>query len=87
MVRSEIAPVATAINSSIRLHRLPAGRVAAPLIAECFANLECRVIDTRLTKRYDLFILEVVKAWSTPSCKAPKTIHHQGTAHSWWTEK
>ncbi|RWK16599.1 MAG: flavin reductase family protein, partial [Mesorhizobium sp.] len=25
---------------------LPAERVSAPLVAECFANLECRVVDT-----------------------------------------
>ena len=35
-----------------------AERVAPPLIAECFANLECRVIHTRLVNKYDLFMLE-----------------------------
>ena len=52
--------------------------VAAPLIAECFANLECKVIDTRMVKTYDLFILEVVKAWIDPAQNNPKTIHHRG---------
>src|ERR1035438_2856807 len=28
--------------------------VGAPLVAECFANLECRVVDTRLVNRYNL---------------------------------
>jgi flavin reductase (DIM6/NTAB) family NADH-FMN oxidoreductase RutF len=41
---------------------LPAERVAAPLIKECFANLECRVADTRLVNQYNLFVLEVLKA-------------------------
>ncbi|UTD25901.1 flavin reductase family protein [Bradyrhizobium sp. WD16] len=56
----------------------PASQVAAPLIAECFANLECRVIDKRNVPRYNLFILEVVKAWTDPAQKNPKTIHHHG---------
>ncbi len=64
--------------SAFGLTPLPARRVAAPLIAECFANLECRVRDRRLVKSYNLFILEVLKAWIDPSQKAPKTLHHQG---------
>jgi len=60
------------------LTRVPAMRVAAPLIAECFANLECKVIDTRLVNAYNLFILEVVAAWIDPACKQPKTLHHRG---------
>lgn len=57
---------------------LPASRVAAPLIAECFANLECRVVDSRLVNKYNLFVLEAVQAWTDPRQPAPKTIHHQG---------
>ena len=49
-----------------------------PLVAECFANLECRVIDTRLVNAFNIFILEVVKAWIDPAQKNPKTIHHHG---------
>ncbi len=57
---------------------LPAARVAPPLVGECFANLECRVADTRLVNRYNLFVLRVLKAWKDPAQKNPKTIHHQG---------
>lgn len=57
---------------------VPAARVAPPLIAECFANLECKVSDTRLVAKYNLFILEVLKAWIDPAQKRPKTIHHHG---------
>jgi flavin reductase (DIM6/NTAB) family NADH-FMN oxidoreductase RutF len=57
---------------------VPAERVSPPLVAECFANLECRVADTRLVNRYNLFVLEVLKAWSDPTQKNPKTIHHHG---------
>lgn len=56
----------------------PASLVGAPLVAECFANLECRIADTRLVARYDLFVLEVVKAWRDPKRKDPRTIHHHG---------
>ena len=57
---------------------LRADCVKAPLVAECFANLECRVVDTRLVKRYNLFVLQVVKAWADPDQPKPKTIHHHG---------
>ncbi|MDD5365658.1 MAG: flavin reductase family protein, partial [Gallionellaceae bacterium] len=44
----------------------PAALVQAPLVGECYANLECRVHDTRMVNRYGIFILEVVKAWVDP---------------------
>jgi flavin reductase (DIM6/NTAB) family NADH-FMN oxidoreductase RutF len=57
---------------------LPAKSVKPPLIGECFANLECKVINTRLVNTYNLFILEVLAAWKDPAQKNPKTIHHCG---------
>lgn len=60
------------------LTALPAARVRAPLVGECWANLECRVVDTRMVRRYGLFVLEVVKAWIDPARKRPRTIHHLG---------
>ncbi len=60
------------------LTAVPAKHVAAPLVAECFANLECTVVNVRLVNEYNLFILEVVKAWIDGTQKNPKTIHHQG---------
>jgi flavin reductase (DIM6/NTAB) family NADH-FMN oxidoreductase RutF len=56
----------------------PAARVAAPLVAECFANLECRVVDARMVAKYNFFVLEVVKAWIKPGITQPRTIHHRG---------
>ena len=56
----------------------PAARVAPPLVVECFANLECRVVDTHLVNKFNLFVLEVVKAWTDPAQKHPRTIHHHG---------
>jgi len=60
------------------LTKIPAARVGPPLIADCFANLECKVIDSQLVEKYNLFILEVLKAWIDPAQKHPKTIHHHG---------
>jgi flavin reductase (DIM6/NTAB) family NADH-FMN oxidoreductase RutF len=56
----------------------PASMVDAPLIPECYANLECRVIDTRMAQKYNIFIVEVVKAWITTSKKRQRTLHHCG---------
>lgn len=60
------------------LTALPASEVAAPLIAECQANLECRVHDTTLVARYGFFVLEVVKAWIDPARRGQQTLHHRG---------
>jgi len=59
----------------------PARRVGAPLIEECYANLECRVADTSMVSKYCLFILEVVQAWIDPAVKNPRTIHHLGSGN------
>jgi flavin reductase (DIM6/NTAB) family NADH-FMN oxidoreductase RutF len=56
----------------------PASRVAAPLVDECFANLECRVVDSRMVAKYNFFVLEVVKAWIDPSRRDARTLHHRG---------
>lgn len=56
----------------------PATEVSAPLIAECFANLECKVKDRGFVESYNMFVLEVVKAWIDPAQHEPKTIHHRG---------
>ena len=52
--------------------------VKAPLIAECYASLECKVVDVKLVTKYNFFVLEVVQAWIDPTQKKPRTIHHQG---------
>ena len=57
---------------------VPGQRVTSPLVAECFANLECKVTDARLVNKYNLFILQVLKAWTDPTQKNPNTIHHRG---------
>jgi flavin reductase (DIM6/NTAB) family NADH-FMN oxidoreductase RutF len=52
--------------------------VAAPLIAECFANFECRLADARMVRRYSLFVFEVVKAHVATAPKYPRTLHYRG---------
>jgi len=52
--------------------------VDAPLIAECFANFECRLVDSSLIRRYSLFVLEVVKAHVARAPRYPRTIHYHG---------
>ena len=84
----ELAPVVVEIGNcsgrdvdkfeAFHLTPMKTERVGPPLVAECFANLECKVVDTRLVNRYNLFVLEVLKGWIDPAKKNPKTIHHQG---------
>jgi flavin reductase (DIM6/NTAB) family NADH-FMN oxidoreductase RutF len=61
-----------------RLTAAPAASVNAPLISECYANFECKVIDASMADKYNLFILKVVKAWIGRPKKTPRTIHHCG---------
>jgi flavin reductase (DIM6/NTAB) family NADH-FMN oxidoreductase RutF len=60
------------------LTSVPASKVDAPMIGECFANLECRLYDGRLINKYNFFIWEVVKVHVKPRPKYPKTIHYRG---------
>jgi len=56
----------------------PASQVDAPLIGECFASLECKVADRGWVDRYNLFVLEVVKAWLDADLPDGPTLHHRG---------
>jgi flavin reductase (DIM6/NTAB) family NADH-FMN oxidoreductase RutF len=56
----------------------PAQQVKAPLIADCFANLECKLVDGRLIDKYNFFIFEVVKAHVARRPKYPETLHYTG---------
>ena len=60
------------------LSKEKASQVKAPMIRECYASLECKVVNMELTSKYNIFILEVVKAWIQPNKKEPKTIHNVG---------
>ena len=56
----------------------PAETVGAPLIAECYANFECKVADQSLIDRYGIFVLEAVRAHVPRTPKYPKTVHYRG---------
>ena len=61
-----------------QLTPLAGEQVNAPLIQECYANFECKLVDSSLIKKYSLFVFEVVKAHVATSPKFPKTIHYRG---------
>jgi flavin reductase (DIM6/NTAB) family NADH-FMN oxidoreductase RutF len=44
----------------------PALHVAAPLVEECVANLECRLVDRFTTGDHTIFVGEVLAAWARP---------------------
>jgi flavin reductase (DIM6/NTAB) family NADH-FMN oxidoreductase RutF len=64
--------------AKFKLTPQPAERVKAPLIKECHANLECRLVDGSLREKYNFFVFEVVKAHAPRAPKYPKTIHYRG---------
>ena len=64
--------------TKFKLTPLPGEKVDAPLIRECYANFECRLIDSSLIKKYSLFVLEVVKAHAPTKPKFPRTLHYRG---------
>jgi flavin reductase (DIM6/NTAB) family NADH-FMN oxidoreductase RutF len=64
--------------NAFSLTPVAASCVKAPLIDECYANLECKVVDGKMIAKYNLFILEILKAWIDPLKKHPRTIHHSG---------
>ena len=53
-----------------------ADKVGAPLIRECYANFECKLVTVNL--KFGLFIWRVVKAHVATSPKLPETIHYRG---------
>lgn len=52
--------------------------IKAPLIKECYANFECKLVDDQLLSKYNFFILEVVKAQAATYPKYPRTVHYRG---------
>jgi len=50
--------------------------VRSPLIKECLANMECKVID--IVKRHNIVVLEAVAAYIDPKRKEKRTVHAVG---------
>jgi flavin reductase (DIM6/NTAB) family NADH-FMN oxidoreductase RutF len=60
------------------LNAIKSKKVGAPLIQECLANIECKVVDTRMANDYNMFILKAVKAWKNTDRKEQRIFHHNG---------
>lgn len=54
----------------------PAQIVKAPLLADCLANIECKVID--IVTRHNIVVLEAVAACTNPRRKEKRTLHAVG---------
>ena len=50
--------------------------VRSPLIKECLANIECKVIE--IVKKHNIVVLEGVAAYIDPSRKEKRTVHAVG---------
>ena len=62
--------------TKFKLTPLPAKNVRAPLIRECIANIECKVVD--IVKKHNIVVLEAVAAYVDQSRKETRTIHAVG---------
>ena len=51
-------------------------RVKAPLIRECLANIECKVVD--IVGRHSIVVLRGVAAWFEPARKEQRMLHAVG---------
>ncbi|MGE4385004.1 MAG: flavin reductase family protein [Endomicrobiaceae bacterium] len=59
-----------------KLTPLKAVNVRAPLIKECFANIECRITDH--IKKHNIFVLNGVAAWINDKQKEKRMFHAVG---------
>ncbi len=59
-----------------KLTAVPGKLVTAPLIAECLANIECKVVD--LVDKHNIVVLEAVAAYEDPGRKEKRMIHAVG---------
>ena len=58
------------------LTRAKAKHVGAPLVAECLANIECRVVD--IVQKHNIVVLDGVAAWVDEARKERRTLHAVG---------
>lgn len=55
-----------------------ATKVGAPLVNECFANIECKVVNDDLLEPYNLWLLDPVQVWLDESKRGRGEFHHRG---------
>lgn len=59
-----------------KLTPVPASLVKPPLIAECLANIECKVID--IVEKHNIIVLEAVAAYLDTERKEKRMVHAVG---------
>jgi flavin reductase (DIM6/NTAB) family NADH-FMN oxidoreductase RutF len=59
-----------------KLTAVPGRVVKAPLIKECLANIECKVVD--IVRKHSIVVLEGVAACIDPARKEKRTVHAVG---------
>ena len=62
--------------AQFKLTRVPAKLVRPPLIKECLANIECKVID--IVKKHNIVVLEGVTAYLDSTRKEKRVVHAVG---------
>lgn len=62
--------------AKFRLTPVPARFVQAPLVKECLANIECRVID--IIRKHNIVVLEGVAAYRDATRKEQRMVHAVG---------
>jgi flavin reductase (DIM6/NTAB) family NADH-FMN oxidoreductase RutF len=62
--------------AKFQLTPVPGKIVNAPLIAECLANIECKVVD--MIRKHNIVIVEGVAAHTDPARKEKRMIHAVG---------
>ncbi len=62
--------------AEFELTPLKADTVKAPLIKECYANIECKVVD--YITRHAIFVLDAQKAWINERLKKDPIFHFRG---------
>ncbi len=59
-----------------KLTAVPGKAVQAPLIEECLANIECKVVD--LVGKHDIVVLDAVAAYRDDARREQRTLHAVG---------
>lgn len=62
--------------AKFKLTPVPGKVVRSPLIKECLANIECKVID--IIKKHNIVVLEAVAAYMDTTRKEKRTVHAVG---------
>lgn len=62
--------------AKFKLTPIPGKVVKSPLIKECLANIECKVID--IVKKHNIVVLEAVAAYIDAERKEKRTVHAVG---------